>query len=125
VPERLESDFGPADSVSLALYAAASGDHNPLHLDPAVARSAGYERPIAHGMLTMAYVGRLLTAHFGVAALRSFSVRFTGVVLCGDRITISATLQSQETATATYRLRATNAKSQEVLTGTALIRVTR
>jgi acyl dehydratase len=121
VPEHLELECGPADSVSLALYAAASGDHNPLHLDPGVAKAAGYERPIAHGMLTMAYVGRLLTSHFGVSALRSFSVRFTGLVLSGDRLKVSATLESEHAATATYRLRAINAKSVEVLSGSAVI----
>ena len=117
----IELEYGPPDAVSLALYAAASGDHNPLHLDPAVAKAAGYERPVAHGMLTMAYVGRLLTSHFGVSALRSFSTRFGGVVLSGDRLKISASLESQDGATATYRLRATNAKSQAVLTGIAVI----
>jgi acyl dehydratase len=121
VNQHIELEFGPPDAVSLALYAAASGDHNPLHLDPSVAKAAGYERPVAHGMLTMAYVGRLLTSHFGVSALRSLSTRFTGVVLSGDRLTITATLESQDGSTATYRLRATNAKSQEVLTGVAVI----
>lgn len=121
LPERIELEFGPIDSVSLALYAASSGDHNPLHLDAGVANAAGFERPVAHGMLTMAYVGRLLTSRFGVTALRSLSTRFTGVVLSGDHLAIGGILESRDQSTATYQLRAINQKSQEVLSGVAVV----
>jgi acyl dehydratase len=53
-PETLELALDPITAVDLALYAAASGDLNPLHLDADVARAAGFDRPIAHGMRTMA-----------------------------------------------------------------------
>ena len=45
----------------LVAYAAASGDHNPIHQDEDVARSVGLPGVIAHGMLTLALVGRYLT----------------------------------------------------------------
>ena len=35
-------------------YAAVSGDHNPIHLHPVAARLAGFRKPIAHGMWTLA-----------------------------------------------------------------------
>ncbi len=60
VPATLTLRSAPVGPVQLALFAAASGDHNPLHLDPEVARKAGFERPVVHGMLTMALAGRLL-----------------------------------------------------------------
>src|SRR5205823_2008850 len=78
-PPSLELRWGPISAVDLALYAAASGDHNPLHLDADVARAAGFERTVVHGMLTMACVGRLFTSRFGPLSLLSLQTRFTGV----------------------------------------------
>ncbi|MCI0598880.1 MAG: MaoC family dehydratase [Beijerinckiaceae bacterium] len=46
-------DFGPFDREALARYAAASGDVNPLHLDPDVARAAGLPDTPVHGMLLL------------------------------------------------------------------------
>jgi len=95
-PERLTLRCGPVSAVDLALFAAASGDHNPLHLDGEVARSAGFERPVVHGMLTMAYAARLFTQSFGAARVRSLQTRFVGVALLGDTIELEATLQRTE-----------------------------
>ncbi|MGA8845650.1 MAG: MaoC/PaaZ C-terminal domain-containing protein [Nocardioides sp.] len=44
----------------LMAYAAASGDQNPIHQDPDIARSVGLPGVIAHGMFTLALVGRYL-----------------------------------------------------------------
>lgn len=44
--------------TTLALFGGASGDHNPMHIDIDVAKSAGLEDVFAHGMLSMAYLGR-------------------------------------------------------------------
>ncbi len=52
--------------ADLVAYAAASGDHNPIHQDEQVARSVGLPGVIAHGMFTLALVGRYL-AECGVA----------------------------------------------------------
>ena len=41
----------------IAAYAEASGDHNPIHLDGAFARSVGLPGIIAHGMLQMGILG--------------------------------------------------------------------
>lgn len=46
----------PVTMARVADYAAASGDMNPIHLDPAVARQAGFEAPIVHGMLLAALI---------------------------------------------------------------------
>lgn len=63
----------------LALFAGASGDHNPIHIDLDVARSAGLDDVFAHGMLSMAYLGRLLTNWVPQDDIRSFSVRFAAI----------------------------------------------
>ncbi|MEU6264602.1 MaoC/PaaZ C-terminal domain-containing protein [Saccharopolyspora shandongensis] len=65
--------------TTLALYAGASGDHNPMHIDIDVAKSGGMDDVFAHGMLNMAYLGRLLTANFRQERIRSFAVRFTSI----------------------------------------------
>jgi acyl dehydratase len=75
---------------TLTAYATASGDHNPLHLDPAAARAAGEPGIIAHGMLTMAYLGRLATAVEPGTELSSFRVRFVAKTPVGARVTCRA-----------------------------------
>jgi acyl dehydratase len=65
--------------TTLALFAGASGDHNPIHIDIDNARSAGFDDVFAHGMLSMAYLGRLLTAWVPQDRIRSFSVRFLSI----------------------------------------------
>jgi acyl dehydratase len=51
----------PVSRLGLALYCGASGDHNPIHVDIDFAKAAGMPDVFAHGMLSMAWLGRLLT----------------------------------------------------------------
>lgn len=71
----------------LALFAGASGDHNPIHIDLDFARRSGMPDVFAHGMLGMAWVGRLLTAWAGQSRLRKLEVRFTGITHLGHVMT--------------------------------------
>ena len=71
----------------LALFAGASGDHNRVHIDLDFARAAGMPDVFAHGMLSMAWLGRLLTHWVGQERIRSFGVRFTGITHLGHQIT--------------------------------------
>lgn len=121
-PTALELRCGPIGAVDLALYAAASGDHNPLHLDEAVARGAGFERPVVHGMLTMACVARLFTEAFGAAALQTLHTRFTGAALRGDVLLFDATLTEAEGDEARYTLTGRTEGGQEIVTGSAQVR---
>lgn len=72
------------DRTRLALFAGASGDHNPIHIDIDFARRAGLPDVFAHGMLGMAWVGRLLTRWAPQSRLRSFEVRFQGITHLGN-----------------------------------------
>ena len=72
-------ELAPISRTTLALYAGASGDHNPMHIDLDVARSAGLDDVFAHGMLSMAYLGRALTGWFPQRAVREYGVRFVAV----------------------------------------------
>lgn len=77
----------PISRLALALYCGASGDHNPIHVDTDFAKQAGMDDVFAHGMLSMAYLGRLLTNWAPQTALRQYSVRFVAITHVGDAIT--------------------------------------
>jgi acyl dehydratase len=87
---------GPIASTSEAIdwdqtyrYAEASGDHNPIHLDPEFARSVGLPGIIVHGMCTLAFASRaLIAAACGDEPdrLRRLAARFSRPVLPGQSI---------------------------------------
>ncbi|OLT11485.1 dehydratase [Pseudonocardia sp. CNS-139] len=70
--------------ADLVRYAGASGDFNPIHWSDRVAGGVGLPGVIAHGMLTMALAGRIVTDWAGPAAVRSYGVRFTRPVVVPD-----------------------------------------
>jgi acyl dehydratase len=75
-----------------ALLYRLSGDHNPLHSDPAFAARAGFPRPILHGMCTFGVVGRVLLNTFAdgdPARFDSLAGRFSKPVFPGDTLHIS------------------------------------
>ncbi|CAG4886800.1 MaoC family dehydratase [Paraburkholderia saeva] len=71
--------------TTLALYCGASGDHNPIHVDIDFARKARMPDVFAHGMLSVAYLGRLLTGWVPQTQIRSVAVRFTGITHLGNK----------------------------------------
>lgn len=71
--------------VDLVRYAGASGDFNVIHWNERVATAVGLPDVIAHGMLTMALAGRVVTDWLGdPGALVSYGVRFTRPVVVPD-----------------------------------------
>ncbi len=91
-----ENDSLPAITKNItqekiARYAEASGDHNPLHIDPAFAATTQFAGTIAHGMLVLAYVSEMMTAAFGEAwrARGRLKIRFRGAARPGDTVTAS------------------------------------
>lgn len=72
-------ELPPISRTTLALFAGASGDHNPIHIDIDIAKAAGFDDVFAHGMLSMAYLGRLLTMIVPQEKVRSFATRFTAI----------------------------------------------
>lgn len=64
-------------------------DRNPLHADPAIARKAGFERPILHGLASYGLACRAVVRHCAgddPARLRSFELRFAAPVYPGDTL---------------------------------------
>ncbi|MCY1491495.1 MaoC like domain protein [compost metagenome] len=80
-----ELRLAPIDRATLSHFAGASGDDNPIHIDIDFARRAGMPDVFAHGMLGMAYLGRLLTEWVPQSALRSFGVRFVAITHLGNQ----------------------------------------
>jgi acyl dehydratase len=115
----------PISRTTLALFAGASGDHNPIHLDLDVARSAGLDDVFAQGMLSMAYLGRLLTDAFPQQRLRSLKVRFAAITplyarpTCTGRIT--AIDETGGERLATIDLAVTLADGTRTLAGEAVV----
>lgn len=79
--------FGPVTRAMLAVFAGASGDHNPVHIDSDFARASGSEDVFAQGMLPMGVLTRLITSWAGHAALRGIEVRFAAKTPVGATLT--------------------------------------
>jgi len=74
--------------TQIVQYAGASGDFNPLHTDEAfVTEVAGFPTVFAHGMLTMALTGAMVTDTVGDGRLVRFGGRFRSQVWPGDTLT--------------------------------------
>jgi acyl dehydratase len=88
----------PADAVATqrtrpgqALLYRLSGDDNPLHVDPAFARRAGFERPILHGLCSYGFAVRMALHELAggdPARVTRADARFTGVVHPGDELQV-------------------------------------
>jgi acyl dehydratase len=110
----LEEKVFFVNRVLLKQYADASGDQNPIHQDEAFAKSVGLPDVIAHGMLTMALVGKYVTEIAGGSAnVLELGGRFTKpVIVPADidvDITVSATVTDVEDGRASLSLVATSA----------------
>jgi acyl dehydratase len=75
----------PLQRVNLIMYIGVSGDFNPIHWNERIAKMVGLPNVIAHGMLTMAEAGRVVTNWVGdPGAVVSYSVRFSKPVVVPD-----------------------------------------
>ena len=98
----------------LKQYADASGDQSPIHQNEEFAKSVGLPNVIAHGMLTMALVGKYVSDFAGGSAkVREFGARFTKPVIVPENtdvdLTVSATISEVTESTISLTLSATSA----------------
>ena len=110
----LEEHIFYLDRAMLKAYADASGDQNPIHQNEEFALSVGLPNVIAHGMLTMALVGKYVTDWAGgAAAVKEFSARFVKPVIvpAGQKVdlTVSATVSEVDGDHISITLSATSA----------------
>lgn len=122
-----ERAMGPITRTQLALFAGASGDHNSIHLDDEVARQGGLPGVIAHGMLSMAFLGALLTDIAPQRQLRGFNARFVGMAFPGDTITCRGELTGKDDSGAekllALKITAVNQDGRAIIDGSARIAV--
>ena len=105
----------------IARYADASGDHNPIHVDEAFARSTPFKGTIAHGMLVLAAMGEMMAAAFGERWLArgKLRVRFRAPARPNDELTASATAQSPRNGSWVYAVECRNQQGELLISGTA------
>ncbi|TAK65754.1 MAG: acyl dehydratase [Dehalococcoidia bacterium] len=104
-------------------YAEASGDHNPIHVDPAFAAATPFAGTIAHGMLVLALIGEMMFRAFGERWLASgkLKVRFKAPTRPGDTVTASAELLKRDGGVTEYAVQCANAASEVVIDGRATV----
>jgi acyl dehydratase len=94
MPERSpDISHSLASRPEAALIYRLSGDYNPVHIDPATAKKAGFDRPFLHGLCTFGMVGRALVASLcdgDPVRLKELGGRFSAIVFPGDTITVDA-----------------------------------
>jgi acyl dehydratase len=118
----------PVTKTQLVMYSGASGDFNPIHTVEEFAQSVGLGGVIAHGMLTMAFVGQLLTDWVGLEGeLKQFHVRFTGMVRPGDVVTCTGEVTEKSTdndqTLLICKVRAVTQEGTEAMVGEAKVAV--
>ncbi len=114
---------------NINLYAKASGDFNPIHIDADYARQTPLGGTIAHGMLILAYISQMLTNAFGQQWLTSgkLNVRFRAPARPGDVITVSGSIRRIEKGdgyqTIDCDVLCSNQNDEPVITGDAKVEV--
>jgi acyl dehydratase len=114
-------ELPPISRTTLALFAGASGDHNPIHVDVDFARTAGMDDVFAHGMLSMAYLSRLLTNFVPQERIRSCHVRFAAITPIHARPTCTGRVSAVNDGLATIDLVASLPDGTVTLIGDAVV----
>jgi NAD(P)-dependent dehydrogenase (short-subunit alcohol dehydrogenase family)/acyl dehydratase len=112
-----EDDQVVADDQPLR-YAEASGDHNPIHTDPQVAKSAGLPSVILHGMCTMAFAQKAIVDQAcggDPRRLARLKVRFSKPVLPGQTVTTRVWKEDEAEGVSTFGFDAINDDGEVVL----------
>lgn len=114
----------PITREQLKHYALTSGDVNPIHLDEQFAKDAGFPSVIAHGMLSMAFLGDYINQQFPTASYRlvRFKARFKKITFPGDTITCLGKLRSMTGNEITIALTTRNQRNEETTSGEAVVR---
>ena len=106
-------------------YARASGDFNPIHVDPAFAGQTVLGGTVAHGMLLLAYLSEMLTAAFGKGWLSAgrLKVRFKGAARPGDEVTARGRVQRVKGERTICSVECLNHRGEVLVTGESEVKV--
>lgn len=119
---QVESVVKQVTQEQIQRYADATGDHNPIHVDEAFARSTPLGGTVAHGMLVLAAIAEMMAAAFGEAWITSgrLRVRFRAPARPGDTITASTQPQApKDGALLVYAVDVRNQRGEVLINGTA------
>ncbi len=111
------------------LYAEASGDFNPIHVDEAFAAQTPLGGTIAHGMLILAYVSEMMTQAFGKNWVSNgkLSIRFKAPARPGDTVTVRGKIDSIEdkesVSSVNCSIECCNQKDETIITGGAIVKI--
>jgi acyl dehydratase len=102
-------------------YAKASGDFNPIHIDPVFANTTPMGGTIAHGMLMLASISEMMTAAYGRAWITSgrLDVRFRAPARPGDMLTARATPAGEADGRLRYTVECVDQNGEVLIGGTA------
>ncbi len=108
----------PLTKKQLIMYGKASTDLNPIHIDEEKAREFGLPSVIAHGMLTMAFMGRLFGRKIECGwFVQNFHARFHAKVFVGDQLTVIAKKEHTSEKIEQYSIRVINQDESVVASG--------
>jgi 3-hydroxybutyryl-CoA dehydratase len=114
---------------NINLYAEASGDFNPIHVNESFAAKTPFGGTIAHGMLNLGYVSEMMTSSFGESWLSGGKLRakFKESARPGDTLTITGKVlcidQKDDVSYANCNFEVRNQKDETIVTGEAIVRV--
>ena len=115
----------PISRHQLALYCGGSGDHNPIHVDLDFAKKFGFKDVFAQGMLSMGFLGRLVTSYAPRDRIRRLGTRFTSITWVGDVITLQGKVTGKREENGEklidLEVRCTNQNGQDTLQGHATV----
>jgi acyl dehydratase len=104
------------DKYRPVYYAAASGDFNPIHIDPEIGEMAGLGGVILQGLCTMAWAAEAAVNYAGdPGRVKRVRVRFSRPVAPGDTVTVQGTTKKVENGRVTAELSAKNQRGEDVL----------
>jgi acyl dehydratase len=106
-------------------YAGASGDFNPIHIDPEFAKAVGLPNTILHGLYMMGLVARASASVAGgdPRALKRLSVQFRGMGAPETEIVVSGTVKSVDGDTVTIDTVAAQGENQTIRNAEAEVRL--
>jgi acyl dehydratase len=118
---------GPINRATLALFAGASNDYVPLHIDSDFAKAAGMDDVFGHGMLSMAYLAQLVTHWVPQERLLSWNVRFTSITPLYATVTatgeVTEIFDDGASRCARVAVRTVTDKGATTIDGEAVIRI--
>ena len=82
IPEEIIGHTEEFTQERVNQYAVASGDHNPIHIDPEYALTTPFKATIVHGMLVFGVLAEMLVGQFGESMMRGYRLKYDSALQC-------------------------------------------